>query len=136
MTEEHGHGEHAGPSYRAYMVVAVVLAIFTTISFVVNHFVTAGVLAHTAGFALILGVAICKAFLVGAIFMHLRWEWGKLYYMIVPAFILGTMMMFVLLPDAVLGWIHEADMTPAVQAEMRRHHDGPAVQAEVPNHRQ
>jgi cytochrome c oxidase subunit 4 len=55
-------------------------------------------------FALILGVAVVKATLVGMYFMHLKLDWGRLYFLIVPAFILGTMMMIVLMPDIVLGW--------------------------------
>jgi cytochrome c oxidase subunit 4 len=116
MTEEHGHGEHAGPNLQGYMAVAAALAVFTAVSFVVNHFVTAGVIAREIGFTIILGVAVCKALLVGAFFMHLRWEWGKLYYMIVPAFILGTMMMMVLMPDAVISWVREKQAMPAIQA--------------------
>ena len=38
--------------------------------------------------------------------MHLKYDWGKLYFLIVPAFILGAMMMIVLLPDIVLAWHH------------------------------
>jgi hypothetical protein len=38
--------------------------------------------------------------------MHLKFDWGKLYFMIVPAFILGAMLAFVLLPDIVLAWVH------------------------------
>ena len=34
-----------------------------------------------------------------SIFMHLAFDWGKLNFMIFPAFILGAMMMIVLLPD-------------------------------------
>jgi cytochrome c oxidase subunit IV len=124
MTEEHGHGGHAGPNLVAYLSVALALAIFTTVSFVANHFVTSGVIGREAGFAIILGVAICKALLVGAVFMHLRWEWGKLYYMIVPAFILGTMMMMVLMPDAVIGWIRDGQEAPAVKAAESHHHSG------------
>src|SRR5438270_11997491 len=124
MTEEHGHGGHAGPSYRAYMVVAAALAVFTTVSFVVNSFVRDKVIEPHIGFTIILGVAVCKALLVGAVFMHLRWEWGKLYYMIVPAFILGTMMMMVLLPDAVIAWVRESEDLPAVQAAEAQHHQG------------
>ena len=51
-----------------------------------------------------MGVAVVKAFLVGLIFMHLKYDWGKLYFMIVPVFILGTMMMIVLMPDIVMAW--------------------------------
>jgi caa(3)-type oxidase subunit IV len=124
MTEEHGHGGHAGPSYLAYMIVAAALAVFTLISFVVNFFVTAGNIASEAGFTIILAVAICKALLVGAVFMHLRWEWGKLYYMIIPSFVLGTMMMMVLLPDTVIGWHRDHDDSPAIEAAEAHHHAG------------
>ena len=37
-------------------------------------------------------------------FGHLKFDWRKLYFMIVPAFILGAMMMMVFLPDMVLAW--------------------------------
>jgi cytochrome c oxidase subunit IV len=124
MTEEHGHGGHAGPSYRSYMMVAGALALFTTASFVVNSFVRQKVIEPHIGFALILGVAVFKALLVGAIFMHLRWEWGKLYYMIVPAFILGTMMMMVLMPDIVISWVRESQMEPAIEQAELHHQQG------------
>jgi cytochrome c oxidase subunit IV len=123
MTNEHGHGGHAGPSYRAYMVVAGALAIFTSISFIVNSFVRDHVIESHIGFTIILGVAVCKALLVGAFFMHLRWEWGKLYFMIVPAFILGTMMMMVLMPDIVISWLRESQDAPAVQNVEQMHHE-------------
>ncbi len=56
---------------------------------------------------LILGVAIIKATLVAWIFMHLKWDWRLLYYLIIPAFILGAMMMVVLMPDILLGPLHD-----------------------------
>jgi cytochrome c oxidase subunit 4 len=126
MTDTHGHGGHAGhagPSFQAYMVVAVALAIFTTVSFVVNGFVRDKTMEPHIGFTIILGVAVCKALLVGAFFMHLRWEWGKLYYMIVPAFILGTMMIMVLMPDIVISWVRENEEAPAIQKVERQHHE-------------
>ena len=123
MTDTHGHGGHAGPSFGAYMVVAVALAIFTTVSFVVNGFVRDKVIEPHVGFTIILGVAVCKALLVGAFFMHLRWEWGKLYYMIVPAFILGTMMIMVLMPDIVISWVREKEEAPAIQKVEAQHHE-------------
>jgi cytochrome c oxidase subunit 4 len=49
-------------------------------------------------------VAVVKATLVGMFFMHLKYEWAKLYFMIIPVFILGTMMMIVLMPDIVVAW--------------------------------
>jgi cytochrome c oxidase subunit 4 len=102
--DEVARDAHGHEIFRAYMVVAVALCIFTALSFVVNYQVRAGHFSTQTGFALILGVAICKATLVGMYFMHLKFEWGKLYFMIIPAFILGTMMMLVLLPDIVFVW--------------------------------
>jgi caa(3)-type oxidase subunit IV len=103
MAESHA-GEHHGPGFKAYMVVALALAIFTTVSFVVNVLVRNETLSSSTGFTIILVVAVCKALLVAAYFMHLVVDWGRLYYLIIPAFILGTMMMVVLLPDIVFAW--------------------------------
>jgi cytochrome c oxidase subunit 4 len=106
MAAAHPPGEHAhhGPTFRLYMTVATALAIFTGLSFVFNYMAREKMIGVETSFVLILGVAVCKAVLVGLFFMHLKYEWGKLYFMIVPAFILGAMMMFVLLPDIVISW--------------------------------
>jgi caa(3)-type oxidase subunit IV len=99
------HDDH-GRMVRRYLTVFIALAVFTLASFVANYaaseehqWITKGV-----SFAIILGVAIVKAVLVGMIFMHLNFDWRKLYFMIFPAFILGAMMMMVLMPDIVLAW--------------------------------
>jgi cytochrome c oxidase subunit 4 len=113
MAEAHTHGEEHGELFRAYMVVAAALGGFTLSSFVVNRLVTSGHLSTLMGFALILGVAVVKATLVGLYFMHLKWDWGRLFFMIVPAFILGTMMMLVLLPDVVFDWKNDVPEPPA-----------------------
>lgn len=95
---------HHGPNVKAYMVVFGALSIFTLFSFIFNGLAHAEYITHTTSFVLILGVAIIKATLVGIYFMHLQLDWPRLYFMIIPAFILGTMMMIVLLPDIVIGW--------------------------------
>ncbi len=113
MTDPHHPAtDHHGPDFRLYMVVAAALAVFTAASFGVNRLVNTEALTPIAGFTLILGVAVCKAVLVGMYFMHLKYEWGKLYFMIVPASILATMMMFVLLPDLVIPWPAEPPEPP------------------------
>lgn len=114
MADSHdsGHHEH-GLGYKHYMVVFAALCVFTAVSFVVNYAVRAGGLSHTAGFALILGVAVVKAVLVGVYFMHLYLDWGKLYFFIFPTFILGTMMLVVFLPDIVIHWHMQPDSVPA-----------------------
>jgi cytochrome c oxidase subunit 4 len=107
MTDSQSHGtagHHGGPAVNAYLIIFGALVIFTLISFVVNSFVRAGHLTAAVGFALILGVAVCKATLVGMWFMHLKWDWGRVFFMIIPVLILGTMMVIVLLPDIVLVW--------------------------------
>jgi hypothetical protein len=38
--------------------------------------------------------------------MHLILDWKRVYFLIVPALVLGPMLVIVLLPDIVLGWPH------------------------------
>jgi caa(3)-type oxidase subunit IV len=107
MADTHGHAsDHAhGPSStKPFMVVFGALAIFTLISFIVNYFVRQNHLQPHVGFMLILGVAVIKALLVVLIFMHLKWDWGRVYFLIIPALVLAPMLVFALLPDLVLYW--------------------------------
>ena len=98
------HEEHHGPNVPAYLVVFGALSIFTLLSFVFNAMARSDTITRNMSFVLILGVAVVKATLVGLYFMHLKFDWGRLYFLIIPAFILGTLMMIVLMPDIVLGW--------------------------------
>jgi cytochrome c oxidase subunit 4 len=99
----HAEG-HAAHPVQPYLVVGGALAVFTIVSFVVNVFVRGGSLTPMAGLALILGVAVVKATLVAIYFMHLKYDWRKVGFMIVPALILGVMFFFVLMPDIVMAW--------------------------------
>ena len=99
----HAHA-HEGPSIKTYFVIFAALSIFTVVSFIANYCAHQHIITHFTSFAIILGVAICKATLVGMYFMHLIFDWGKVFIMIVPALILGPMLMIVLLPDIVLAW--------------------------------
>jgi cytochrome c oxidase subunit IV len=117
MSEDIGAGDQHGPSLRAYYVIFAALCVFTLVSFVVNYF-----LSHTdphAGMAIIMAVAVCKATLVGMFFMHLKYEWMKLYFLIVPVAILGVMMMIVLMPDGVAGW--PSEQAPAAVGSVEKH---------------
>jgi caa(3)-type oxidase subunit IV len=100
------HGDAHGPTVTAYFTVFGALAVFTLVSFVANYAAAPEQhwISKIVSFVIILGVAVVKAVLVGLIFMHLKFDWRKLYFMILPAFILGAMMMMVLLPDIVLAW--------------------------------
>ncbi len=103
------HGDtHPDVSVKTYMVIFGALAIFTLVSFVANYFAhpDVAVISAFTSFAIILSVAVCKAVLVGVYFMHLLFDWNKVFIMIVPALILGPLLMIVLLPDIVLAWKH------------------------------
>jgi caa(3)-type oxidase subunit IV len=89
---------------KAYFTVFIALSVFTAVSFAANWAAHHDYISSFTSFAIILGVAIIKAFLVGLIFMHLNFDWGKVYFIIVPIFILGVMMMMVLMPDIVIPW--------------------------------
>jgi caa(3)-type oxidase subunit IV len=108
MSEMHSAEVHDWPNVSTYMKVFGALAVFTALSFVFNYAARQEppwISAHTS-FALILGVAVIKAVIVATFFMHLVLDWGKLYYMIIPALILATLLVVVLLPDIVLAWHH------------------------------
>jgi caa(3)-type oxidase subunit IV len=97
-------GEHAGPNTRLYLIIGACLAVFTGTSFLFNYLERHGTMSVMQAFYLILGTAVIKAILVAMFFMHLKFEWGKLYFMIIPALIIATMMVIVFLPDQVLFW--------------------------------
>jgi caa(3)-type oxidase subunit IV len=99
MSEAHAAESHADAHVKEYLIVFGALSVFTAISFVVYELFPP---RSTAAFLIILAVAVCKALLVAAFFMHLIADWKKVYMMIVPALILGPMLMMVLLPDIVL----------------------------------
>src|SRR5258705_472940 len=107
MADKHHGGEHHGPSFNLYMIIAGILAVCTGSSFIFNYLSRGGSITVVVAFLAILSVAILKAVLVGMYFMHLKWDWKLLYFLIIPAFILGTMMMVVLLPDIFLGPSHD-----------------------------
>lgn len=108
-TAHGGHGGDHGDLFQTYMTIAVILAVCTASSFAFNWLASEKIKAITVftSFLLILGVGIIKAYLVGTYFMHLKWDWRMLYFLIVPAFILGAMMMVVFLPDVYFGPIHD-----------------------------
>jgi caa(3)-type oxidase subunit IV len=99
MSESHAAASHADSHVKAYLMVFVALAVLTAATFGVyesfpRHSQTA--------FVIILAIAFAKAALVASVFMHLIADWKRVYMLIVPALILGPMLMIVLLPDIVL----------------------------------
>lgn len=106
MANTHHAEGHHGPTIKTYMVIFGALCVLTAVSFVANTAARNGSITGTQSFMLILGVAIVKAVMVGMYFMHLVTDWGKLYYFIIPALVLGALAIIVLLPDMVLTWRH------------------------------
>ena len=93
--------DHAGPTFGAYIGVFVALCVCTAASFVVNQIFGDN---NMKGAAIIMVVAIIKATLVAGIFMHLKFDWGKLYCIILPVCIVTVMMVIILSIDATLAW--------------------------------
>src|SRR5262249_43881604 len=102
MADSHSSEHHEGLNVKSYLIVFAALTVFTAISFVVNRYIG----RNTNGLMIILGVAVIKAVLVGMYFMHLVIDWGRFYFLIFPAFVLGAMMIVVFLPDMVIAWRH------------------------------
>jgi cytochrome c oxidase subunit 4 len=97
MTAAHP-GEHHHPNYLAVFGALVVM---TAVSFwTVSRYWP---LSAGAGHTLVMVVAVCKAVLVAMFFMHLKYDWFKVYFMVVPALILGTILICALLPDITFG---------------------------------
>ncbi len=107
MADTHEPAAHAGADFRLYLIIFAALSVFTLLSFVVNWAEHQFGFSPQTGATIIMGIAIIKATLVAMIFMHLKWDWSRLYFLIIPAFILGAMMMMVLMPDIVLAWVPE-----------------------------
>ena len=100
MADQH-HDDHAGPTFQTYMYVFGALSVCTALSFIVNRIF--GDNNHT-GAGIIMAVAVVKATLVAAIFMHLKFDWGKLYCIILPVCIVTVMMVIILSIDTTLAW--------------------------------
>jgi cytochrome c oxidase subunit 4 len=104
-TETHAAHDHAGPDLRAYLVVFGALSIFTLVSFLANLAANNAWVSRQASFVIILGVAVVKAVLVAMFFMHLKYDWGKVFFLVIPVLILSAMMITVLFPDQALAWL-------------------------------
>jgi len=98
---------------KPYLMVFVALSICTAISFVVYMALKQS--SPTSSFVIIFSIAVVKALLVAAWFMHLISDWKRVSILIVPALILGPMLMMVLLPDMVLS---KLPVVPVPQAQV------------------
>lgn len=108
MTEQHHDGGHdEGALFKSYMTVFGALCVFTGVSFVANEMVRHHIISPMVSLAIIMTVAVIKAACVAYVFMHLKWDWGKVYCIMIPVVIMCVMMIIVLMPDGVLAWPKE-----------------------------
>jgi cytochrome c oxidase subunit IV len=109
---DHGHAQ-GGPSFQLYMNIFYALSVFTALSFVFNELARHDIISYMTSVALIVIVAVVKALCVATIFMHLKFDWRRVYCIIIPVSIMAVMMVIVLLPDIVLSWHHGLYEPPA-----------------------
>lgn len=101
----HGHGNHgtgeAHPDmFRLYIMVFIALSIATAVSFGAYSLFGQG----STSLTIIMIVSVIKASLVAYIFMHLKYDWGKVVGIMIPVVVMAIMFVIVLLPDIVFGW--------------------------------
>ena len=86
MTDTGHDHDHHGPTFQTYLTIFIALCILTSVSVIVNAVFTHG--SHAAA-AIIMGVSVFKATLVAMYFMHLKYDWAKLYFLVFPVVIEG-----------------------------------------------
>lgn len=91
--------EHATESHAPYLKVWAGLAILTFVEYYYASIFKSYFLILLLG---LLFLAVVKAGMVGWYFMHLKFEGNWVYIMIIPAFILATIIVLALSPDMVL----------------------------------
>jgi cytochrome c oxidase subunit IV len=122
MTEPHAaHDSHDhGDPRPIYKRVFVVLLIFTILEYAYATWSHAGFLNLVIGLMI---MATIKAALVGMYFMHLKYEGTWVYYLLVPAACLATVLIGLLCPDIAF----QANIEPPAAAE-----DEAAITAPAP----
>jgi cytochrome c oxidase subunit 4 len=91
--------EHATEAHAPYLRVWGALAFFTAVEYFYAYFFKDSFLVLVLG---LLFWAIIKAGLVGWYFMHLKFEGRWVYILIVPAFVLATILTTALCPDVAM----------------------------------
>lgn len=91
-------------SHAPYMKIFFVLLVFTVLEYIYASFLPLSFLVLVVG---LMVLAITKATLVGMYFMHLKFEGRWVYYMLIPACILATVLILGLYPDIAMQPISE-----------------------------
>jgi cytochrome c oxidase subunit 4 len=98
--------EHAAEAHAPYLKVWFALAVLTAVEYFYASWFQSVFIILLVG---LLFWAIIKAGLVGWYFMHLKFEGNWVYILIVPAFVLATILVLALMPD--IGMRAESEET-------------------------
>ena len=88
------HGARTARTSSVYLIVFVALCVCTACRSFVAYLRLRPAARPACG--IILVVAVVKATLVAMIFMHLKFDWGKLYCIVIPVCVMAVMMIIVL----------------------------------------
>jgi len=102
---------HATEAHAPYLTVWAALAVLTGIEYFYAYFLKDSFLILVLG---LLFWALIKAGLVGWYFMHLKFEGNWVYILIVPAFVLATVVVMALMPDMAMK--PEEEETPGAES--------------------
>jgi cytochrome c oxidase subunit IV len=91
--------EHANEAHAPYLKVWAGLAVLTAVEYFYAFWLKDSFLSLVLGLLLL---AIVKAGMVGWYFMHLKFEGRWVYILIVPAFVLATVLTTALIPDVAM----------------------------------
>jgi cytochrome c oxidase subunit 4 len=115
MTTSEIAQEHATEAHAPYLKVWAYLAFLTAVEYVYalvfQEYILVPFLVLLLG---LLALAAVKAGLVGWFFMHLKFEGRWVYALIIPAFVLATILVLALEPD--VAFRPETEESPAEEA--------------------
>jgi caa(3)-type oxidase subunit IV len=97
---------HDDGHLRSYLIVFALLCGFTAVSFVSNELERHGQITKYTSLGVILSMAVFKALCVAVIFMHLKQDWSKVFFIVIPVSVMSVMMIIVFLPDILIAWHH------------------------------
>jgi cytochrome c oxidase subunit 4 len=122
--------EHATEAHAPYLTVWAWLAVLTAVEYFYAYYCMNFFMILILG---LLFLAVVKAGLVGWFFMHLKFEGNWVYIMIVPAFVLATILVMALLPDMAMK--PEEEETAAEQSSFviptAEHPGGPTIMSRL-----
>lgn len=93
--EEHDDHAHSHPSDRTYVGIALVLAVLTAVEIVL--FVIEDDISRSINKILLIGLMVIKFYIVGAYFMHLKFDNPILTQLFMAGLVLAVVVYFVML---------------------------------------